>query len=339
MKTPLVILLGMVCTALQAQGSDSAQYYFQKAIEAKNEKKYLVASQLFTKSISFNGSNVSALLENAYMHKKMRKTDQAKAYFIKVLEVDPGHVQARAELMQLYFDYRQFAKAIELAEKCTSCDNALRISGISYYQLENYARAEKDLLAAIKINPDDAEANYTLARTYLDMEEYKKALPYYEKAIANPSPKSSWIYEKGLLHYTLNEYPLAMKTFLQAAEHGYVQSNDFKENLGYACIYSGKFEMGEELLLSIWEKKPGSKDILRDMAEIFYQQKQYDKSLQYCQKLLEMDDKDGKALYQAGLCFQKKGQKDRGMQMCDKAIEMDPSLASLRREKKMPGGL
>ena len=67
------------------------------------------------------------------------------------------------------------------------------------------------------------------------------------------------------------------------------------------------------------------------------QQKQYDKSLAYCQKLMELDAKDGKALYQAGLCFQKKGQKDRGQQMCDKAIEMDPSLTSLRRKKEIAG--
>jgi tetratricopeptide (TPR) repeat protein len=78
---------------------------------------------------------------------------------------------------------------------------------------------------------------------------------------------------------------------------------------------------------------------MRDMAEIFYEKQQFDKSLEYCQKLMELDAKDGKALYQAGLCFQKKGQKDRGQQMCDKAIEMDPSLASLRKKKEMPGNM
>jgi tetratricopeptide (TPR) repeat protein len=83
--------------------------------------------------------------------------------------------------------------------------------------------------------------------------------------------------------------------------------------------------------------KPNNKTLIRDMAEIFYGQKQYDKSLLYCQMLMELDPNDGKALYQAGLNFQKKGQKDRGQQMCDKAIEMDPSLNSLRTKKEMVG--
>ena len=90
-------------------------------------------------------------------------------------------------------------------------------------------------------------------------------------------------------------------------------------------------------MLAIWQRKPANKDILRDMAEIFYTQKQYNKSLSYCQKLMEMDMKDGKALYQAGLCFQKKGEQDRGKKMCDKAIEMDPSLESMRRKKEIVG--
>ena len=77
--------------------------------------------------------------------------------------------------------------------------------------------------------------------------------------------------------------------------------------------------------------------MLRDIAEVLYKQKQYDKSLAYCQRLMEIDMKDGKALYQAGLNFQRKGEKDRGQQMCDKAIELDPSLDGLRRKKEMTG--
>ena len=49
--------------------------------------------------------------------------------------------------------------------------------------------------------------------------------------------------------------------------------------------------------------------------------------------------KDAKAMYQAGMCFQKKGDKDRGMGLCDKAIEIDPSLASMRKQQMMGAGL
>ena len=101
---------------------------------------------------------------------------------------------------------------------------------------------------------------------------------------------------------------------------------------------AGEFEKGEQILLDIMAKKPGNKDILRDIAQAYYDRKQYDKSLEFCQKLMELDPNDGKALYQAGQCFIKKGQKDKGQAMCDKAIQMDPGLESLRRKKDIMGG-
>jgi tetratricopeptide (TPR) repeat protein len=208
---------------------------------------------------------------------------------------------------------------------------------MSFYQQEDYAQAEKFLLNAIKKNSNDAEATYTLARNYLDMEEYKKAVPWYEKAIGMPGAKNVWMYELGLLYYNNNDYKNAVTAFEKAAASGFEQKNDFNENMGYASLYAGDYSKGEKLLLDILKRKPNNTVLLRDMSEIFYQQKQYDKSLEYCQRLMQIDAKDGKALYQAGLCFQKKGEKDRGQQMCDKAIEMDPSLANLKRKKEMPG--
>jgi Tfp pilus assembly protein PilF len=210
---------------------------------------------------------------------------------------------------------------------------------MSLYKQEDYAAAEKALLVALAKNPQDAEATYTLARTYLDMEAYKKAVPWYEKAVNMTGSKNAWMYELGLLYYNNNDYKNSVVAFEKAAANGYEQKNDFNENLGFASLYAGDFGKGEKLLLGILQRKPNNVTLMRDMAEIFYEKQQFDKSLEYCQKLMELDAKDGKALYQAGLCFQKKGQKDRGQQMCDKAIEMDPSLASLRKKKEMPGNM
>lgn len=337
MKHLLATLPLWVCFTARAQNSDSAQFYYKLGLTEKGAKRYLAASQAFDKAIKYNPSFTDALLENAYTCMEMKKTDLAKGYFTKVNQLDPANKVAIKELTDMYFNYRQFAKAIEFAQKCPDCENAYRIIGMSQYLLENYPEAEKALQTAVAKNPADAEATYILARTYLDMEEYTKSIPWYEKATAMNGAKTPWMYELGLLYYNQNNYKQAVTLFTKAADNGYIQSNDFNENLGFACLYSGEYDRGEKLLLDIYAKKPGSKDILRDMAEAFYTQKQYDKSLSYCQKLLEIDAKDGKALYQAGLAFQKKGEKDRGQQMCDKAIAMDPTLQSLRRKKEIPG--
>lgn len=298
-------------------------------------KRYLVASRNFEKALSFEPNNTEALLNGSYTYLEMRKLNMALEGFKKVYALQPNNAEAIEQLTNLYYNFRQYEKAIEMAKKCNTCENTSRIIGMSHYRLENFPEAEAQLKAALTENGDDAEVAYTLGRNFLDMSEYKKAIPYYEKAILIDPSKSLWMYELGLIYYNEYDYKNAVTLFDKAASAGYVQSNDFKENFGYAAMYAGQIDRGEELLNQVLSKKPGNTEILRGLAELMYKNKQYDRSLNYCRQLMEKNPKDGEALYQAGLNFIKKGEKDKGQQMCDKAIEMNPALANLRRKKEM----
>lgn len=339
MKNLATYILLLFALPSFAAFQDSSNHYFQKGLEEKQARRYQVASQHFTTATTLNPSFVPAYIENGYVNLEMRKMDAARKHFSKANELDPNNSAVIKELVNIHFNYRQYDKAIEFARKCASCEGSQRIIGMSYYQMEDYTNAEKVLLALVNKDAKDAEAMYTLGKTYMELEQEGKAITYLQKAVDLDPTKGTWACELGLLNFNARNYKGAVAAFNKAAENGYTQTNDFKENLGFALIYSREFDKGEAILNEVIAKKGGTKDILRDMAQAFYDYKAYDKSLEYCQRLLEMDAKDGKALYQAGLCFQKKGQKQRGQQMCDKAIEMDPSLAGLRRQEMLTMGL
>lgn len=338
MKILFSILFSLFSASILAQTTDSANFYYLKGMDEKQARRWLVASAQFEKAIHLNPAYTAAYLENANVCLEMRKTDDALHNFEKAYELDPANPIAGPALMDLYFSYHQYQQAIDFALKCKTCPNASRIEALSYFKMQDYGNAEKLLLKLVRLYPADAELIYTLGRTYVEMELEKKAIPYYQKAVQLDNSKSDWLFELGMLAYNTEDYKNAVTYFNQAADKGFKQSLEFTENLGYAYIFSGDFEKGEKLLLDVMEKKRGSKDIMRDLAQVYYDRKMYDKSLEFCQKLMELDMKDGKALYQAGLCFQKKGQVERGQQMCDRAIELDPSLAPLR-QKKMSAGL
>ncbi|MGG9962940.1 tetratricopeptide repeat protein [Ferruginibacter sp. SUN106] len=337
MKNALTTIVLLSSLQSFSQTTDSATYFYQKGVEEKTAQRYLAASKNFDKAIKFNARYTAAYIDNGYANLEMRKTDAAITNFTNANELEPENNVAINELMNLYFSYRQYAKAVTYAQKCKDCANADKVIAISYFQQEDYAKAEKALLPLITKTPNDAEVMYTLGRTYLEMEMEKKAITYYEKAVLLDTSKNVWLHELGLLYYNNNNFKSAIIAFNKAAANGFPQSNDFNENLGYSYIYAGEFEKGEKILLDIMAKKPGNKDILRDIAQAYYDQKLYDKSLEFCQKLMELDMKDAKALYQAGMCFQKKGQKDKGQAMCDKAIELDPSLNKMKHQQSMMG--
>ena len=338
MKNLITFLLTFVIAgSLAAQQTDSSQFYFQKGLEEKKAKRWLVASGYFNKAIEFNAGYVDAYIEDGYANNEMRRTDAAKADFTKALELDPKNETAVKELTTLYFNYRQYQNALDLAQKCKNCADKERIIALCYFKMEDYGKAEKLLLAQVNKNPKDAELAYTLASNYLEMGLEAKAITWYENAVLLDATKSKWFMELGLLYSNTNNYKKAVAAYTRAGELGQTKGNDFNENLGFAYIYSGDFDNGEKLLGDLVTRRPGDKELIRDVAAAFFDSKNFDKALDYCQKLLEMDMKDGKALYQAGLCFQKKGMVERGMQMCDKAIELDPSLAGLKSKKLSPG--
>jgi tetratricopeptide (TPR) repeat protein len=338
MKNLLTYLLTFALVgSLAAQKADSAQFYFQIGLEEKKVKRYLVASGYFAKAIELNPNYVEAYIEDGFANNEMRKTDAAKADFAKAFELDPQNEVAIKELTSIYFNYRQYQQALDLALKCKNCSNKERIIALCYYNMEDYGKAEKLLLAQVSKSPKDAELAYTLASNYLSMGLEPKAITWYENAVLLDDKKAKWFFELGLLYSNTNNYKKAVAAYTKALDLGFTRSNDFNENLGFAYVYSGDFENGAKILDDLVSRRPGDKELIRDVANAFYDSKNYDRSLDYCQRLLEMDMKDGKALYQAGLCFQKKGMVERGMQMCDKAIELDPSLAGLKSKKLAPG--
>jgi tetratricopeptide (TPR) repeat protein len=338
MKKLLTFLFTVSVTGcLSAQISDSSQFYFQKGVEEKKAGRYLVASGYFTKAIQMNPGFIDAYIEDGFVNNEMRRTDAAKADFSKAFDLDPQNESVIKELTRIYFNYRQYQLALDMAQKCKNCTDKDRIIAMCYYNLEDYGKAEKLLLALVNKNPKDAEIIYIAASNYLAMGFESKAITWYENAVQLDNKKSQWFFELALLYSNTGNYKKAVAAYTKAADLGFVKGNDFNENLGFAYVYSGDFDNGEKLLNDLISRRPGDKELIRDIASAYFDNKNYDKSLDYCQKLLEMDMKDGKALYQAGLCFQKKGMMDRGMQMCDKAIELDPSLGGLKSKKLSPG--
>lgn len=336
------ILLSLVIfcsvTPIFAQ-SDSAKFYFSKGKEEQTARRFLVSSKHFDKAIAFDAKYTEAYIENGKVHLAMRKIDIAQSNFEKAYQLQSDNQVAIKELATLYINNRQYQKAAELAEKCKNCPEVERIIAMSNYKMEDYVKAIAGLEKVIAKNPNDAEATYTLGRSYLEVEDFKSAIKLYQKALTLDATKNVWMYELALQLYNSNDYPNAKKYFLMAAEAGYPKSNDFYENLGFAYINTGDVENGLKSLNTVLSRKPNNKELLNDMAQALYTAKRYNEALNYYQKLLELNAKDANSLYMAGITFQKMGEKERGIAMCDEAIKLDPSLAKNRQKKGDSFGL
>lgn len=335
----MLISLLIACGMQAHANADSAQYYFNKATEEKDGRLYSQAAKNLDKAIQFDASFTQAYLENARVHLLMSRLYEAGKYLEKAFQLQPNDTDVRMELAVFSFNSRQYAKVIELMENCAACAASDRLMGMSYYHTEDYGKAEKYLQSAVKKNAQDAEAFYTLGRTFLELEKDKEAIDAYKKAASVDAAKSQWMYELGLLYYNRNEYKNAVECFERAAGAGYPRGNDFLENYGFAQIFSGNSQPGLQTLSSVLSKKPNNRELLNNIAYALYSTKQYESALSYYEKLLTLNEKDASSLYMAGMTFQKMGQKEKGQAICDRAIQLDPSLARHRQKKELPFGL
>lgn len=340
MKLPVIFLMLCVYTGVSfAQNIDSARFYCKKGIEEKDNRRFLGASKNFDKAISFDKKYTEAFIENGKVNLEMHKMDAALANFAEAFQLQPTNNEIIKQLLILYFNNRQFQKAIDLSQGCKDCPEANRIIGMSNYNLEDYGKAQVYLQKAISENNSDAESAYTLGRTYLELENEKAAIPMFQKAISLQPGRNVWMYELGLIYYSQDDYKNALKYINMASDSGYTKSNDFYENQGFAQLYTGDMQNGLKTLNEVLTRKPNNKELLNNIANAFYETKHYDDALSYFDKLLQLNPKDASSLFMIGMTFQKKGEKEKGQKICDKAIEMDPGLAKNRQKKEMPAGL
>ncbi len=327
----------LMCTG-NSYAQDSATIFLKSGEEKFSSRLYNAATLDFEKAIKLNPNLTDAYVANGKANLEMNRLYQAGESFQKAYELQPENKEVIRELMILNYNGRQNQKAIDFARKC-SCEESDRITGMSYYRMENYGQAEKYLLSALKNNEKDGEAAYTLGLTYIELEKGQEAIANFQKAVNSDPTKSNWHYELGLLYYNAGNYKGAVTSFQKAADAGYRQTNDFLENMGFCQLYSGDVDNALQTLNTVLSHKPNNTTMLTNIAYAMYATKRYQGAVEYYEKVLTINPKDASSLYMAGMAFQKMGQKQKGQAICDKAIEMDPSLAKNRTKKEMPMGL
>lgn len=321
--------------------TDSSGFYLQKALEEKVKGRRMEVVKALEKAEKFNASNQQVVSELATAYLDIRLLAKAREKFQQLEKMGGATPATYQQLMNLNFNMRQFADAINYAQqvkKAGVADRADYIIGRSYYELEDLGNGIKFLEAAAKAEPANAEIPHLLATAYTNMQNFRQAIPHFQKAITLDTTQARWVYELALTYYGMNDDQNALKYMLLAGERGYKKDNEYMQNLSTALMNAGKFNEGLEMMKQTLARRPSDMALLDMIAEACYDAGKYDEAINFYNKILALDEKKAEALYMMGMAYQKKGQVENGRALCDKAIAMDPKLSSLKQEKKMPGG-
>ncbi|WP_207512734.1 tetratricopeptide repeat protein [Longitalea luteola] len=337
----IVLMLGLVSNITFAQ-TDSTDFYFKKGTAEKEARRFREAEKNFAKAASFSPTDAKVLTSWAQSLQEQRRYMEAREKYKAAYAADSKNPEVLENLANISLNTRQWNDAIVYAKKMQEArigNSANYIIARSYYEQQNYGECLKYCELAFKDDPKRAETPYIAGRSLVEMSNYKKAAGCFEQAIERDSSKAGWMYEAGLVYYAIPDDKKAIYWFERAAAKGYTRSNDFIENLANAYLNTKNYEKGLALLQEVLVRKPQDQELLYNIADAYYQTGKYDDAISYWDKILAIDKQNASSLYMIGLSYQKKGEKEKGQQLCDRAIEMDPSLKKLKEEKKMPGGI
>lgn len=320
--------------------TDSSEFFMQKGLQEKKNGRNMEALKNLEKAYRYEQQNKTIIAALASTNMDLRRYSQAKENFKQLVVLGDESAATYKQLLDLSFNLKHSEDVIFYASRLKKIDPNEKVSyyvGKVEYEKENYGEALKQLNAAAKEDPKNAEVPYMIARSYADMQNYKQCIPYFQQAIGLDSAKNSWIYELSLVFYAMQDDKNALKYMLLAGEKGYKKDNEYWENLGIAYLNAGDLDQGVAILDQILAKRPSDINILNMVAEAYYFKGKYQKAMDYWDQILGYDKENASALYMIGMCYQKKGDKEKGQRLCDKAIEMDPSLGNLKQKKQMPG--
>lgn len=337
----IVLMLGLISQSAFSQ-TDSTAYYLQKGTTDNEARRYREAEKNFAKAAQFSPKDAKVLIGWGQALVEQKRYLEAKEKYTAAYQVDNKNTQVIENLATLSMNTRQWNDAVTYAEKMQEAkigNSANYIIAKSYYEQENYGECLKYCELAYKDDPKRAEVPYIAGRSLVEMSNYKKAAGCFEQALALDSSKANWMYEAGLVYYAIPDDKKAIYWLERAGAKGYARSNDYIENLANAYLNLKNYEKGLALLQEVLQRKPADQELLYNVADAYYRIGKYDDAINYWDKILAIDKQNASALYMIGMSYQKKGEKEKGQQLCDKAIQMDPSLKNLKEEKKMPDGI
>lgn len=234
---------------------NSARAYLGLASVQMRQGKLKPAHDSFLKATQLDPKNTPALVGLSQTLYQAGSARQAIEPLKKVVEIEPKNAVGWYHLGRLYGDDRQSDLAYDAMKKATEIDPSRAdywrdLSQLSkrYGKMED---AEKQLLRALKLEPNDAIAHYWLGQLYAQLEDnrdnYGRAEQEFLAAIARSPEMQEAYFELGMLYGRHQNYTPAVANLRKAVA---LDSSDDKAlyQLGTTLMKQGNKAEGDKLL-------------------------------------------------------------------------------------------
>ncbi|MBD3421198.1 MAG: tetratricopeptide repeat protein [Chitinivibrionales bacterium] len=266
---------------------------------------------------------------------KQGKPGEAKKALEKVIQSDPTNAVANKALGNIYYEQKEYQKAIPLLKKSYDKKPDGEIAfmlGKANAEAGDPSAAIQYLKEALKKKPILSEAQLALARAYYEKGDYKQAADAYDKAIPKNKTTAEDQYYRAISKEKSGDIPGAVAGYKTAIKQFGASK---QEEALLARTFVGRQQLkGKEyqqalghfkFVVNADSKARTVKDIYFLMADAQVGLKQYKSAVSSLEKAISMDTKNVEAYARLADLYKKTGQGQKAKETYEKMISLSPN--------------
>jgi len=251
-------------------------------------------------------------------------------HWLKEILVELKDAEGLFYLGNAFYGRELFESGIEC------CDESLKLKeyaeayynrGLAYAELNEYKRAIEDYGKAIELNPTLAEAYNNRGNAYAELNKHERAIEDYDRAIGlNPNYAEAYN-NRGIAYANLNKHERAIEDYDRAIELNPALAGAYN-NRGIAYVELNKHERAIEDYDRAIELNPAFAAAYNNRGSAYAKLNQYERAMEDFSKTIELNPAFAAAYYNRGLAYAKLNQYERAMEDFSKTIELNPAFAA-----------
>lgn len=351
-KAIALIYLGII--ADQKGEYDNAISYFNRAInyDENNPEIYLNLARTYRKKHDYNNavkyaekasgmtpSDVNPLILLGNINYELSNWDEAVRYYEKALKIDSNNPAVLYNMALALFKKGERFPALEFLKKAAEQDKIGEVAYNSYSRLgaeflesNMFDLAEKYLVQATHIRPQDPVGRYNLAVAYLRQNKNAEALRELEESERLGQGDMVLLENIGESYFSLKDYDRSLRTYSKVLE---TSSRNVKilSRIGEIYYTKGDLERAYEAYRKVTQIQPATENAriaYLNMGNILDDGQRFEDAIKAYESAIAIRDNDDLAFYNLGIAYKHFDKPAMAINSWRKAEQINPGNIKVR---------
>jgi len=351
-KAIALIYLGLI--ADRKGEYDNAINYFQRAenYDENNPEIYLNLARTYRKKRDFNNAvkyaektsdmipgDVNPLILLGNINYELTNWDEAIRYYEKALKIDSNNPTLLYNMALALFKKGERFPALEFLKKAADSDkigdvayNSYSRLGAEFLESNMFDLAEKYLVQATHLRPQDPIGRYNLAVAYLRQNKNSEALRELEESERLSQGDMALLESIGESYFSLKDYDRSLRSYNKVLE---TSSRNVKilSRIGEIYYSKGDLERAYESYRKVTQIQPATENAriaYLNMGNILDDGQRFEDAVKAYESAIAIRDNDDLAYYNLGIAYKHYDKSAMAINSWRKAAQINPNNIKAR---------